>query len=299
MLFAPSATNSCRTFACGPHPKSMINLFPACLIMLLINSYALGEINIKGYELAKNQIENGLPKNIKKQNMRDESIEGLKEIINKSNDEKLKELEIIVEDLKQTIIENEKSQEYKANFIKRFLPICDKIDRQYGIPACVVLSQMIIESGWGGSNVTIMKSNILGMGNRPKNYNGEIKYYTVFIGDKKRIFPVKFLEDTAAFYFESVEDCIFFYVNRIMIDEKSKIFYGEVRDYIEKHKYNRPDDYIENVVYLISRNYHHNPNWYYAYIMKVIKENNLRKNNFIEKNKEKYKYAKKKKFKNF
>ena len=87
------------------------------------------------------------------------------------------------------------------------------------------------------------------------------------------------------------------YTSTIHVD-KTEVFYGDLRKYIQKHANVRPDDYTENVVYLLSRNYHHNPNWYYAYIMQIIGENNLKEVN-QQRNRGKYKYATTKKFKVF
>jgi len=252
-------------------------MFKLLVIVVLLSVSSFSFANIKGHKLAEIQFNQGLTKKLYKSRNRDQSFEGLKDIINQSQDQKLKEMIPIVNKLENIVKNQIKNNEflYKDNFLSYFEEICTDIDREYGIPAPVLMAQLIGESGWGGSNITILKNNVLGMGNKPKKSKGSTN--TILLDFKEEIIEidVKFLKDTTAMSFNSVEDCVYSYVHHILLNEKTEIFYSSLRKYIKENKDNRPQNYQDKYIHLMSSSYHSNPSWYINYIKAIIEQNDL------------------------
>jgi uncharacterized FlgJ-related protein len=212
------------------------------------------ECKIKGVDLAKIQIEKGLiPEDIKNigiYNIEDKDLSRktkiLKELVNKSN----------------------KENTYIINLIEYLSPFTKHIEDTFGIPSEVVLSQIILESGWGGSNQTIMNNNILGI----KNSRSQgIISVTLDFGDHSKEIKATYTNKENYFYFDNIEDCIYFYVYILLQSSSNKYHYEKLREYIETNKNKQgTDKYRDDVLRYISISYNPIPNKYEKQVKSIM-----------------------------
>lgn len=133
-------------------------------------------------------------------------------------------------------------------FFDTLAPICLEIEESTGLPAPVIMAQMIIESGWGGSSMTREKNNILGIKANAKRYAT----------------------------FKNVNECIDKYVYTLIENPKTKAYYGSLRRYLIKYKNEeKPKYYIDNVLDLIAEEYNPGNDSYSRELDKIIDRNNL------------------------
>ena len=75
------------------------------------------------------------------------------------------------------------------SYIGTFTPLAVRIERCYGIPACIVLAQAILESGYGNSPAARLRNNHFGIGHGRRRYkSAEDCYmaYAILLASAKR-----------------------------------------------------------------------------------------------------------------
>lgn len=228
---------------------------------------------LTGRQLAARQFERGLEKEVSKESSRDQSFEGLRDIIYDSGDREIRALLPSVYNLERRMTEGPRPAEpvYRSGLISDFAPITLFLEEQTGIPASVVLAQIIVESGWGASNVTILKNNVLGIGNcsGPDEFEVALR-----LGKYLRRIPVRCLQDTTAFQFRSIGDSIFYHAYILLQGVDNEAQYGELRTYIAENAQLRlaePARYRDRVIALLSEGYHSDPSWYADYLGGLVR----------------------------
>ncbi len=226
--------------------------------------FDLASYEIDGPTLLQRQIERGLVKQIRRKTPRDQSFEGLRDIIADSSDAEIKSFLPIVENLERQLMDHNpnKPSSYTEDLIADLTPITVYLQERTGIPASVILSQIILESGWGSSNITILKNNVMGIGNATSEKEFMV---TVDLGDMQRQIQVRCLKDTTAFSFDSIADSIFYYVYVLLQSPENEEQYGDLRQFIAQNKQTAWRDsnaYRTRVLQLIAQGYHSDPQWY-------------------------------------
>lgn len=225
---------------------------------------------MQGAELARLQIKRGLYKPLERSAPRDQSIAGLRDVINDSNDRMIRQMTPVVNELEVLLKDQPDSgRNYTSALVEDMTPISLYIQEKTGIPASVLLAQVVLESGWGGSNVTILKNNILGLGNSVAYEKFEV---TLDLGDEQRVIPVVAPHDTSAYAFENIGDSIFYYVYVLLQSPDNANHYAALREYIATHRElerTNPDQYRHEVIRLIAKSYHSDPTWYRNYLLEL------------------------------
>lgn len=231
------------------------------------------DYRIKGWQLSKRQFERGLPKRLERRQRRDQSFEGLRDIIEDSADSRLERLLPHIGRLEAICARQQPTADpdYSEAFIEYMTPICLYLQRELGIPASVVLSQIILESGWGGSNVTILKNNVLGLGNADAP-----EQFEVMLETPRHSYEIKVRcpEDTSAFHFEDIGSSVMYYAYVLLQSEENAVHYAELRDFIDQHRpllERDPPAYRQGVIERIASSYHHDPEWYMDYLARMTR----------------------------
>lgn len=263
-LLYPTTRTGGRTSALGPAGSSSVR----CLV------YDSSTLQIGGAELAERQIGRGLRKPIERDTERDQSFEGLRDIIAQSEDPGIKKQLRMVEELEDSQFDRSASAEpvYRDGLFEDFSPLAVFIQEKTGLPASVVMAQLAVESGWASSNVTILKNNVMGLGNcrAPETFTATLD----LDGFKKEI-PVTCMLDTTAYKFENVADSIFYYAYVLLQSEDNEPQYGPLRHFIRENRDRlrfSPAQYRERVVALLAGGYHADPSWYRNYISPLVEE---------------------------
>ncbi|MFW5870702.1 MAG: glucosaminidase domain-containing protein [Candidatus Sumerlaeota bacterium] len=139
------------------------------------------------------------------------------------------------------------------------------------MPAVVILSQIMLESGWGTSNITILKNNLMGIGNatREEDFVARLE-----LPGFTRDIPVHCMKDTTAYSFENIADSVFYYVYVLLQSPDNALHYGELREYIRENRVlrqNAPKTYRKRVIELIADSYHSDPDWYAGYLTRFAR----------------------------
>ena len=210
-------------------------------------------LEMSGFELASLQIERGCAKP-KYRRKRDQSLEGLRDIIADSQDSEIRGMLSLVDSL-ENCQSTGHTLTYQENLVKEFLDLARFVEQETNIPASVLLAQVIIESGWGTSNITILKNNVLGIGNaiRPNVFTVNLQ-----LGGIDRDLTIRALQDTTAYAFDSVGDCVLYYVYLLLHSERNRVHYSDLREYLKDNP--TPDK--SEVIRLIAKKYHHDPSRY-------------------------------------
>lgn len=224
----------------------------------------LSEYAIQGVTLLRKQFERGLRKTKVRTSRRDQSFQGLRDIIEDSSDPAIKEFLAVVNALEKEMdtADSNNPRTYMRDLIHDLTPIASFIEEKSGIPASVIIAQVAIESGWGMSNITILKNNILGLGNSssPKSFQVTLK-----MDDYSKVIDVRCMKDTTAFSFENIGDSIFYYVYVLIQSPGNAVHYADLRKYIGENR-SRTDisrkQYRDRVIALIAESYHSDPAWY-------------------------------------
>jgi hypothetical protein len=232
------------------------------------------DYEFQGHQLMLRQIERGLEKKLKRSRPRDQSFEGLRDIINDSQDDRFKTLLPVVHSLEKAIEERQgsPSNEYIKGFVREMAPAAIYIQEHTGLPASIMVAQMIVESGWGGSNITILKNNLLGIGNSKSKKRFTI---TVTLGDESGKVDVYAPADTSAFWFGSLGDCLLYYVYVLLQSPDNATHYQKLRDFINNNRKLWDEDrdhYRDRILFLIAESYHEDPDWYVSYLRPLVKK---------------------------
>lgn len=98
-----------------------------------------------------------------------------------------------------------------TEFFKKYADYAMKTQNLFGVPASVTLAQAALESGWGGSSLTVMANNFFGIKDFPndewhaENYAistgeyGSSGYYTIVAKFRKYKSPLDSFNDHASF----------------------------------------------------------------------------------------------------
>jgi len=237
-------------------------------------AYDSAALQIPGAQLTERQIGRGLQKRIERETARDQSLEGLRDIIAQSNDEEIKLHLETVAALEASLRDQSNNDDpaYRKGLIEDFAPLAVFIQEQTGLPASVTLAQLAVESGWASSNVTILKNNVMGLGNchAPEAFTATVEF-----GDFSQEIPVTCMLDTTAFKFENVADSIFYYAYVVLRSEDNEPQYGPLRQFIRENRGNlksSPAAYRQRVMALLAEGYHAEPEWYRDYISPLAEE---------------------------
>ncbi len=231
---------------------------PSCLI------YESERYKTEGHELAEAQIRRGLAKPVRRSSPRDQSFEGLRDVVSDSHDPEILAFASRIDEL-ETMRRDRSSRlapTYTSALIEEMAPIAVRLMEETGLPASVTLAQIILESGWGGSNITILKSNILGIGNCTKP--GEFTATFNRAADPRSI-PVKCMLDTTAFRFDSIGDSVYFYAYTLLQSSNTIEAYGGLREFIRENRDIASADhdaYRAAIIERLAEGYHEDPAWY-------------------------------------
>lgn len=232
----------------------------------------LGSYDLRGVDLARRQFSRGLKKKTVRERHRDQSFEGLRDIIRDSRDPELRQFLPAVQRLERIVREQSVDEtNYVEGFIRDFAPLALYLERETGLPASVMLAQIIVESGWGGSNITILKNNILGIGNcnEPGEFTAEVDFSTI-----EHQIRVQCMADTSAYRFESVGESILYYAYLLLNNEQNEKHYGALRRFIAQHRsiaQTDPVTFRDHVIELIANGYHSDPDWYVTYLRQIVR----------------------------
>lgn len=236
--------------------------------------YESTALQIAGAKMTERQIGRGLRKSVERNTERDQSFEGLRDIIAQSDDPGIKTQLRTVEELENSQFDQsaDAGPDYREGLFQDFSPLAVFIQEKTGLPASVVMAQLAVESGWGSSNVTILKNNVMGLGNcrAPKKFTARLDF-----GDFKKEIPVTCMLDTTAYKFENVADSIFYYAYVVLQSEDNEPQYGPLRRFIRENRRSlrfSPGVYRERVVALLAQGYHNDPSWYRNYISPLTDE---------------------------
>lgn len=234
-------------------------------------TFDLASYDLRGVDLASRQIARGLKKKTTRVRHRDQSFQGLRDVIRDSNDPELKQFLPAIDRLELAMRQHDVDEvSYVDGFIEDFAPLALCLERETGLPASVMLAQIIVESGWGASNVTILKNNVLGIGNcdEPGEFTADVDFL-----DVERGIRVQCMADTSAYRFETVGESILYYAYLLLKNEKNEIHYGKLREFIQDHRAMQFDDpaaYRDRVIELMAQGYHSNPDWYVGYLKQIV-----------------------------
>lgn len=146
-----------------------------------------------------------------------------------------------------------------SEFIKGLVPHAQKVQKNYGILASIVISQAIHESNWGKSGLATNGKNLFGI---KGSYNGQFVTMRTheYSNGKKIWIDAKFRKYPS--WYESMEDLAKLYINGVSWDRnKYKKILGE-------------KDYSKAANAIQSAGYATDPN-YASKIIKTIESNNL------------------------
>ncbi len=216
--------------------------------------------HLQGRELARTQLARGLRKPRAASAPRDQSFEGLRQLIQESGDPSLRALLPEVRDLERSTASDDSrtTESYTEALIDDFSPLARYIQHETGIPASIILAQIIVESGWGGSNATILKNNVLGLGVRNEREDFTVN---LDLGAGQHPIRVRTYARTTAYRFETIGDCVLYYIYVLLQSPDNGTHYARLREYIRTHRgllETEPDRYRREVLRLIARSY--NPN---------------------------------------
>lgn len=218
----------------------------------------------EGHELAEAQIRRGLAKPVRRSSPRDQSFEGLRDVLSDSRDPEIHAFAARIDELESMRRERSSSlaPTYTSALIEEMAPIAVRLMEETGLPASVTLAQIILESGWGASNITILKSNILGIGNctKPGAFIA-----TLDLADFQRDIPVKCMLDTTAFRFDSIGDSVYFYAYTLLQSPDTVEAYGGLREFVRENRDAASADrdaYRAAIIERLAEGYHADPAWY-------------------------------------
>lgn len=235
--------------------------------------FRVTDYDLRGIDLARKQIARGLEKRNERRHHMDQSFEGLRDLIRHSSDPEIKRFMPVVNRLERAMEKRDASNgvNYIEGFIADFAPLALYIEHETGLPASVTLAQIIVESGWGASNITILKNNVLGIG----NCQGEEEFVADLDFDNlDRDIRVRCHADTRAFEFDSVADSVLYYTYLLLKNEKNEVHYSALRKFIRNNREmarTDPRAYRGRVVSLIVDSYHEDPAWYEAYLRRTLR----------------------------
>jgi hypothetical protein len=231
-------------------------------------AYDEQDYRIPGRTLVMRQVERGLTKRIDRRRRRDQSLAGLRDVIRDAESRRMRRLLPEVDRLEEIVRNGEpvEGEVYTEHLVEYLTPICVYIQEQTGLPASVIMGQVIVESGWGGSNITFTKSNLLGIGNctEPDEWQVEVK-----LGDRNVTIPVRCVGNSSAFDFESLRDSLFYYVFVLLQSPDNTLHYDALREYVEENRDLRlrdPAKYRREVIERLAEGYHGDPDWYVKYL---------------------------------
>ncbi len=237
------------------------------------DQFELTDYDLRGVDLARRQIARGLKKKTDRNRRRDQSFQGLRDVIRDSQDRELQKFIPVVNRLERAMENRNRNDEvsYVEGFIEDFSPLALYLEKETGLPASVMLAQIIVESGWGASNITILKNNILGIGNcdEPGEFIADVALSHV-----ERDVRVQCMAGTTAYRFDSVGESILYYTYLLLENEKNEKHYGALRQYIRDHGdvwQSDPGTYRNQVIELIAEGYHSDPDWYEGYLRKIVR----------------------------
>lgn len=235
--------------------------------------FEVTDYDLQGIDLARKQIARGLDKRRERRHEMDQSFDGLRDLIRDSSDPEIRKFMPVVNRLERTMQNRGRSRDvgYVEGFISDFAPLAIYLEKETGLPASVILAQIIVESGWGASNITILKNNVLGIG----NCRGEDEFVAdVEFTHIDRDILVRCNADTRAYRFDSVADSVLYYTYLLLENESNERHYGALRRFIRANRSlagSDPRAYRNRVITLISRSYHADPEWYESYLRRMVR----------------------------
>lgn len=256
----------------SPHIKRASNL-KVRLAPPPRDEFQVTDYDMRGVDLARKQIARGLEKRNERRHHMDQSFEGLRDLIRHSSDPEIKKFMPVVNRLERAMEKRNPRDvvNYVEGFISDFAPLALYIEHETGLPASVTLAQIIVESGWGASNITILKNNVLGIG----NCQGKDEFIADVEFDRvDRDIRVRCHADTRAFQFDSVADSVLYYTYLLLDNESNEMHYGELRRFIEKNRgmaSRNEKGYRDRVITLIADSYHADPDWYEDYLRRMVR----------------------------
>ena len=213
-------------------------------------------LRIHGADLACIQAKNGLP--IK-------TIEYMKRK-SKSNPD----LNDKVKKLEEVDLSNGYSSSYMETFVQQLLPIANLIEKETGIPAVISISQAALESGWGGSNPTVLNNNILGISTGGRSGSFEIN---LSLGDETIKLEVNRKTGERYFHFDYTDDCIYYYTYLLLQNIRNEQHYRRLRKYISENSFDSDSpEHKRKVLSYISEGYHPSPTLYTSRVQGVMNE---------------------------
>lgn len=234
--------------------------------------FRLSDYDIQGVDLARRQFARGLEKRKEKRRDADQSFEGLRELIEESEDPEIRGFLPAVDALEAAMDKHQGDEaDYVDGFIADFAPLALYLQIRTGLPASVILAQIILESGWGASNITLLKNNVLGIGKCRESGEFEVE---VKLAGAQRDLRVRCMADTPAYEFDSVGDGILYYVYLLLQNEGNATQYAALRKYVRENRqlaFDKPETYRNRVIKLIARGYHEDPEWYEGYLRQIVK----------------------------
>ncbi len=264
IVHVPKPQNAETAFKLGdyPAPDAPPLALPAG------QDYDISSFFIKGTRLARIQLERGAPKRLDSQRRRDQSFEGLRDILDDSNDPKILMFAPLIDQLEDIARERDANadRDYTETFVKEFYPLASFVEERSGIPAKVVLAQIVVESGWGTSNITILKNNLMGIGNATRAQDFVVP---LDLGDFHRDIRVHCMKDTTAFRFENIADSVLYYVYVLLESPDNVVHYADLRKFVAENAQMRrtaPKEYRKQIIDLIAKGYHSDPDWYSDYL---------------------------------
>lgn len=271
--FLVSALRSNTGPSIGETPRSRADILNAAVLSSPLD-FQVTDYDLRGVDLARRQIARGLRKKSERFRRRDQSFQGLRDVIRDSGDGEIQKFLPVVDGL-ETAMRHHRNNGHEASyvegFIKDFAPLALYLEHETGLPASVMLAQIIVESGWGASNITILKNNILGIGNcdEPGEFVADVDFRYV-----ERDIRVRCMADTTAYQFDSVGESILYYTYLLLENEQNEVHYDELRKFIRENQALAEEDpgaYRDQVIELIARGYHADPAWYEGYLRKIIR----------------------------
>lgn len=256
----------------GPRTRAEILSAP---VLSVPGQFEVADYDLHGSDLARRQIARGLTKKVERQRRRDQSLQGLRDIIRESESAEFQRFLPVVEQMESATLKHRESgreKSYVEGFIRDFAPLALYLEHETGLPASVMLAQIIVESGWGASNITILKNNILGIGNcnEPGEFVADIEFRQV-----ERDIRVRCVADTTAYSFDSIGESILYYTYLLLENEKNEVHYGELRKFLRENASvanEDPEAYRDRVIELIVQGYHADPEWYEGYLRQIIRK---------------------------